>query len=908
MRRLVGLLAGSVLAISAALVALSSAPSAASAASFIAATATGRVTVTIRAPKGMAANVVLTGPRKVLFAKPARGSRKSVSRRVPAGSYRVRPQAVVFHGVLYQSASHRTLTVVAGRLARITVRFAKIPSASLLHATSISTTRISLAWSAPKGAGFALRRVAGSQPAPSRLAGTSVPVAGRTAVDTRLKSGKQYTYALYTYLDGRWSGPITLLAGTSAAPASKTASFVATPGTVLATPGEVHTATATGSGVQVTLNPGVTTPVIGAAVVLPQSASLPGGYIGQVSGISADGSTVTLQPASLSDAFSYYDINIPDFTSAATALIQAPAYNASGAWPSTTQAGCGGSSSGTVTFSPSLRLAGSFHAMVNTTSFLGVPRGASLSMELTATVTGAMSVATSASLSCEVTYDQVLKTFSADPVPISVLFSPGADISVDGTVEESNIGATVTGGVQFSGILGVSSGAHFSGSDILTARALTPEISHSGSVGVKLGGEVVVGPGGGDPETAGAIAGLSGEFDPLYATFGPQSSQDSSACFKTSAELLVELGLTAKAWLGNWSIDRTITFSALTGHLGYLGTPWYSPPGCEESPPLTVNGGTLPDGQVSTLYDQTLSASGGTEPYDWTIIDGSPPPGLTLSDDGELSGTPISPGTSPFTAQVTDDDGKTAIGTFSLTVNPVQTTPDAITEYDVSPDLDCAMFAAGDADGEFYGGHACGTIIATAGELYGPADIPAGENLTGAGNYNDWDPTSQVTSGSGTSDDPYVLTTDASADGSPITVSQTDTYAVGGSTVSTATTLTNTSDSPVQLMLYHAFDCYPGDSDTGTGTSSDGSVSCVSDNVTSNGARTLRLRPGAGGSTYVEEYYADLWSDIATGNPFSDTVRADDHDTSEGLAWQITVPADGSVTVQYNTDLLLTQQ
>jgi hypothetical protein len=107
----------------------------------------------------------------------------------------------------------------------------------------------------------------------------------------------------------------------------------------------------------------------------------------------------------------------------------------------------------------------------------------------------------------------------------------------------------------------------------------------------------------------------------------------------------------------------------------------------------------------------------------------------------------------------------------------------------------------------------------------------------------------------------------------PLTVTQTDTYAVGGSTVGTTTTLTNTSGSPVQLTLYHAFDCYPGDSDTGTGTSSGGSVSCVPDNVTSSGARTLRLNPVTGGSTYVEEYYGDLWSDIATGNSFPDTVR-----------------------------------
>jgi hypothetical protein len=864
--------------------------------------------MTIRTPRGMAADVTLKGPRKAVFAKPARGTSVGVRRQLPAGRYRVRPQAVVFHGALYQSASSQIVTVAARRPVRITVRFSKVASASSLHATRISTTSISLAWSAPRGgAAFALRRTAGRQPALSRRAGTAVHAVGRTAVDTRLTAGKQYTYALFTRLHGRWVGPITLLAGTSAAAASKTASFVTAPGTLLATPAQVHAATATGAGVRVALSPSVTTPVIGSAVVLPQSASLPGGYIGLVSSISGDGSTVALQPAGLSAAFSYYNITIPHFTSAATKLIPTVVPRASGARPSAAEASCNVTSSGTITFSPSLRLGGSFHATINTTSFLHAPTGASLAMELTATVTGAMSVETSAGVKCELSYPKVVKTFAADPVPISVVFTPSAEISVEDAVEESNLGATVTGGVQFSGTLGATNGARFSGSDILAAQPLTPEVSANGKVGVKLGGEVAVGPGVTD-EDAGVVAGLSGELDPLDASFGPQFPADANACLKTSVDLLLQFGLTAKAWLEGWSIDRKITFSALKAHLDYPGSPWYFPSKCDESPPLTVSGGTLPAGQVSTLYDHTLSAAGGTEPYEWTVVDGSLPPGLSLSDEGELSGTPISAGTSQFVAQVTDEDGKTAIGTFSLTVNPVETAPDAITEYDVSPDLGCTMLAAGDADGEFYGGDACGTVIAVGGQLYGPADIPAGGNLTGAGNYTGWDPTSQATSGSGTSADPFVTTTGAAADGSPITVSQTDTYAAGGSTVNTATTLTNSSGSPVQVMLYHGFDCFPADSDTGTGTSSGGSVSCVSDNVTSDGARTLRLSPGTGGSTFVEEVYSDLWAGIATGNPFPNTVRADDHDTAEGLAWPVTVPAAGSVTVQYSTDLLLTQQ
>ena len=899
MLRAFSLGAGLSLALSAAAIASSGSPSSAAVS---AAAATGKVTVTIRAPHGVAADVYLTGPRTALFAKPPTGTQTSVTRRLQPGRYRVRPRDVASHGVLYHSSNHQTVSVTANGHVQIVVRFTRARSASSLHVTGISRTSISLAWSAPAGATFALRRTAGTQPAAGRRAGTAVHVVGHHASDTGLRAGTRYAYALFTHLDGRWAGPITLLAGTSAPAASKIASYAISSGTLLATPSEVHAATTTGSGVQVALSgTGVTTPVIGSAVVLPKSASLPGGYVGKVSAISADGSTLTLRPASLSDAFAYYNINVPSYRSPAIALkaTRVAAANRPASLPD-----CDGSADGTVSFSPSLRLGGSFHARINTTSFLHIPQGASLSMELTATVTGAMSVQTSASLSCGLNLPPVFDTLTVDPVPISILLSPSADVSIDGAVTESNLGATLTGGVQFSGTLGISSGAHFSGSDILTARPLTPDVSASGSIDLTLGGEIVVGPGVGTSK-AGVIAGVSGTFDPLEASLGPVFPQDANSCLKFHAGMGLGLGITAKAWLPHWSITRQIKFDALDGNFDYPGSPWYYPADCESQP--TVNGRTLADGQVSTSYDQTLSASGGTPPYSWTIINGSPPAGLTLSSDGELSGTPISAGTSQFTAQVTDSNGKTAIGTFSLTVNPVVTAPDAISEYDVSPDLNCALYSSSDSSGEFYSETACGTIIEVGGQLYGPASIPAGGNLTGASNYNTWTPVNQTQTGSGTSGDPFIITTDASADGSAITVSQTDTYAVGGSTASTATKLTNSSGSPVQVMLYHAFDCYPGNSDTGTGTSSGGSVSCVSDNVSATGARTLRLSPGTAWSTYVEENYADMWSDIATGSPFSDTVRADDHDTAEGLAWQVTVPANGSVTVSYDTDMLLTQ-
>ena len=54
-------------------------------------------------------------------------------------------------------------------------------------------------------------------------------------------------------------------------------------------------------------------------------------------------------------------------------------------------------------------------------------------------------------------------------------------------------------------------------------------------------------------------------------------------------------------------------------------------------------------------YTATLTASGGTLPYTWSIISGSLPPGLTLnSTNGVISGTPIDMGVFSFTAKVED--------------------------------------------------------------------------------------------------------------------------------------------------------------------------------------------------------------------------------------------------------------
>src|SRR5438445_3685817 len=87
-------------------------------------------------------------------------------------------------------------------------------------------------------------------------------------------------------------------------------------------------------------------------------------------------------------------------------------------------------------------------------------------------------------------------------------------------------------------------------------------------------------------------------------------------------------------------------------------------------PPLTVSTTSLPNGMQSVAYSQSLAAAGGTAPYNWSLLSGTLPPSLTLSPNGQISGTPTSVGTSNFIVQVTDSSvpAQGATQTLSITV------------------------------------------------------------------------------------------------------------------------------------------------------------------------------------------------------------------------------------------------
>ena len=89
-------------------------------------------------------------------------------------------------------------------------------------------------------------------------------------------------------------------------------------------------------------------------------------------------------------------------------------------------------------------------------------------------------------------------------------------------------------------------------------------------------------------------------------------------------------------------------------------------------PALAVAGGTLTNATITQSYNGQLTATGGIQPYTWSLASGTLPAGLTLNADGSITGTPSETGTFNFTAQATDSDpgGSTSeSASYALTVD-----------------------------------------------------------------------------------------------------------------------------------------------------------------------------------------------------------------------------------------------
>jgi hypothetical protein len=96
---------------------------------------------------------------------------------------------------------------------------------------------------------------------------------------------------------------------------------------------------------------------------------------------------------------------------------------------------------------------------------------------------------------------------------------------------------------------------------------------------------------------------------------------------------------------------------------------------------LRITTDELPAGAIDQPYSVVLTASGGMLPYTWSTVAGSLPPGLILSANGALDGTPTLGGSFSVTLQAGDAGGQAAQRSYALGID--ETAPLAITTDDL---------------------------------------------------------------------------------------------------------------------------------------------------------------------------------------------------------------------------------
>ena len=186
--------------------------------------------------------------------------------------------------------------------------------------------------------------------------------------------------------------------------------------------------------------------------------------------------------------------------------------------------------------------------------------------------------------------------------------------------------------------------------------ATTNAATNLSASGATLNGSVNTN--GGSTDVTFELTSISGDYTNAITTTATQSSGLGSSTTTVSATLS---GLNA---------NTTYYFRVVATSVGGTTT------GSEQSfttnldgtPTISLGPVSLPSGKISTVYTQTISATGGTAPYSFTLSAGSLPSGLTLGTNGKLSGTPTVTGTTTFTVTATDARGFTGNARYELLI------------------------------------------------------------------------------------------------------------------------------------------------------------------------------------------------------------------------------------------------
>ncbi|WP_411906995.1 putative Ig domain-containing protein [Rhizobium mayense] len=185
------------------------------------------------------------------------------------------------------------------------------------------------------------------------------------------------------------------------------------------------------------------------------------------------------------------------------------------------------------------------------------------------------------------------------------------------------------------------------------------------------------------------------------------------------------------------------------------------------APTLSIGPASLPAATIAASYDATVTASGGTAPYTYSVAAGSLPPGLNLnSSTGAITGTSTAAGVFNLTITATDSHGFSGLATYSLTVGSptITLSPVTLSSGSIATAYNQTVAATG--------GTAPYTYTVTSGAL------PSGLTLNASSGAIVGTPTS------GGSFNLTITATDSSTgNGAPFTASKAYTLPIGAPTI-----------------------------------------------------------------------------------------------------------------------------
>ncbi|HEV8232242.1 MAG TPA: putative Ig domain-containing protein, partial [Thermoanaerobaculia bacterium] len=157
-------------------------------------------------------------------------------------------------------------------------------------------------------------------------------------------------------------------------------------------------------------------------------------------------------------------------------------------------------------------------------------------------------------------------------------------------------------------------------------------------------------------------------------------SATNGGVFDFESDVRWDIG-TLNAGVTGQTVSFTVQVNATSGTINNVDytiegqgvSPIFGPPvsttvteGC---PAITLSPSVLPGGSVGSSYSQSITASGGTAPYVFSVTSGLLPPGLSLSSGGVLSGTPTSGGSYSFTVTATDANQCSGSQSYAISIS-----------------------------------------------------------------------------------------------------------------------------------------------------------------------------------------------------------------------------------------------